>query len=293
MQLREFVRLIQGCYPDPPGVSLKSVNGLQVEASEIVRKAVFGVFLNDGLIARAVELGADAVVCHHGYSGEGFFVVTGPRRNQLKILMGNHVSVIGIDESVLYHAEHPTASLLAAEAGLSVERMLGSAALCAEIPREDVPTRLARLLLSLYPEGQALDDYRGKADSLAAGLGKALWLPEYPYPPAQFGPARVFGAWGRSEGPRRPCRVLIAPGCHSLQTIDISEAGADLYVVGEVREHLMAEARELGITVLAVGHYYSARPGVLRALSEAALALAGEGRSGDVELVFAEVPSTL
>jgi len=299
MDIRDFAHAVTSCYPDPPGVHLKSVNGLQVEGGRTVSKVAFGVFLNDELIAQAVKLGADAIVCHHGYSGEGFFIVTGPRRNQLKTLMGNGVSVIAVDEAMLYHSEHPTASLLAREAGLSVSRMVGTAALCVDIPLEKVPTAMANLLLSIYPEGQALDEFRGRQQDLAELLGRAFCLKAYPHEPEYIGPVRVFGAWERpadANGTCRTgptCRILLAPGCHSMDTADIHDLGVDLYVVGEVREHPIAEARELGITILAVGHYYSERPGVQHAMSVIKQKIEAGGCVDCPEFVFAEVPSTL
>ena len=54
-------------------------NGLQVEGALEVERVVTGVSASQELISRAVELGADLIVVHHGLIwGSGLSSITGP-----------------------------------------------------------------------------------------------------------------------------------------------------------------------------------------------------------------------
>jgi putative NIF3 family GTP cyclohydrolase 1 type 2 len=63
-------------------------NGLQVEGAPEVDTVVTGVSANQQLIDRAIELGADLIVVHHGLIwGGGLGAVTGPTARRLRALL--------------------------------------------------------------------------------------------------------------------------------------------------------------------------------------------------------------
>ena len=69
-------------------------NGLQVEGALEVERIVTGVSASAELIGRAVELGADLIVVHHGLMwGGGLTKIAGPIARRLKLLLGNDVSL--------------------------------------------------------------------------------------------------------------------------------------------------------------------------------------------------------
>jgi len=69
-------------------------NGLQVEGRHEVDTVVCGVSANAALIDRAVELGGDLIVVHHGLVwGGGIPRVTGALAKRLAALLGNGVSL--------------------------------------------------------------------------------------------------------------------------------------------------------------------------------------------------------
>src|SRR4029453_10026185 len=69
-------------------------NGLPVEGAPEVEGIVTGVSASVELISRAVELGADLIVVHHGLVwGPGLTKIAGPLARRLKLLLGNDVSL--------------------------------------------------------------------------------------------------------------------------------------------------------------------------------------------------------
>src|SRR5205823_1447625 len=69
-------------------------NGLQVEGAPEIERVVTGVSASAELIGRAIELGADLIVVHHGLIwGNGLPSVTGPVARRLQLLLGNDVSL--------------------------------------------------------------------------------------------------------------------------------------------------------------------------------------------------------
>src|SRR5436189_4456886 len=71
-----------------------ATNGLQVEGSLEVERIVTAVSASAELISRAVEVGADLIVAHHGLVwGPGITRITGPLARRMKLLLGNDVSL--------------------------------------------------------------------------------------------------------------------------------------------------------------------------------------------------------
>ena len=70
-------------------------NGLQVEGCQHITKIVGGVTASQALIDVAIENGASAILVHHGYFWKGESAeITGIKRNRLKSLLENDISLI-------------------------------------------------------------------------------------------------------------------------------------------------------------------------------------------------------
>jgi dinuclear metal center YbgI/SA1388 family protein len=65
-----------------------------------------------------------------------------------------------------------------------------------------------------------------------------------------------------AHGPERVERVAVATGSGGYELLEAARAGFDAYVTGEAEEPNMHAAEELGITLLAAGHYATERLGV-------------------------------
>lgn len=71
-------------------------------------------------------------------------------------------------------------------------------------------------------------------------------------------------AWGSGE----VRRVAVVGGAADGDWAAARAAGADVFVTGEVRQHIALEAGEMGMGIIAAGHYATEQPGVV-ALAEA------------------------
>ena len=97
-------------------------NGLQVEGAREVDTIVTGVSASAELIGRAIELGADLIVVHHGLIwGPGLTKIAGPLARRLQLLLGSDVSLAA------YHLPLDKHARLGNNAGLCDALGLGPA----------------------------------------------------------------------------------------------------------------------------------------------------------------------
>lgn len=66
-------------------------------------------------------------------------------------------------------------------------------------------------------------------------------------------------SWGRAD--RSVRRIAVVGGAADGEWEAALHAGADLYVTGEVKQHVALEAVESGIAMIAAGHYATEQPG--------------------------------
>lgn len=205
-----------------------SPNGLQVEGRAEVRRLVGGVTASAALLERALAVGADAVLVHHGYFWKGEpAAVTGIKRRRLKLLLERDVSLIA------YHLPldaHPT---------------LGNN---------------AQLGADLELEAEGAIDAGGVPGLLMYGR------PPEPLSAAAFA-ARIASALGRqplhvTAGEEDVRRVAWCTGAAQRFIGEAAALGVDAYVSGEISEPTAHEAREYGLHYFAAGHHATERGGV-------------------------------
>jgi len=76
--------------------------------------------------------------------------------------------------------------------------------------------------------------------------------------------ARLGGpswTWGDPESRIR--KVAVVGGAADGEWVAAQRAGADVFVTGEVRQHIALEASESGMPIIAAGHYATEQPGVI------------------------------
>jgi dinuclear metal center YbgI/SA1388 family protein len=214
-----------------------SNNGLQVEASEVVRKAVFGVDATQALIDRAAETGADFIFVHHGLSWGGGF-----RRLQ------------GLDARRIGALFRAGISLYAAHLPLDAHPEVGHNA-C-----------LARLL--------GLCDTRHFARYHGADIGVAGRLSP-PRRAGDLARVLIDGIGGEQTVYGDPaCELrtvgVISGGAGLDGVLAAAAEGLDCLVTGEVTHTAYHVVAETGLTVIAAGHYASETPGVHAVMAEVA-----------------------
>src|SRR5260364_227621 len=202
-----------------------SPNGLQVEGQRDIRKLATGVTASRALLEAALAWGADAALVHHGFFWKNEpLPIRGWKYQRLRLLLANGMHLFA------YHLP------LDAHPELGNNAQLGQR-------------------LGVCAEGRFGDQELGWTGS----------LPE-PVTLAAFS-AQVNDALGRAplalgDAKRSIRRVAWCTGAAQSFFSDAIQAGADLYLSGEVSESTTHLARESGVAYLAAGHHATERYGV-------------------------------
>jgi dinuclear metal center YbgI/SA1388 family protein len=232
-------------------------NGLQVEGALEVERVVTGVSASAELISRAVELGADLIVVHHGLVwGPGLSKISGPLARRLKLLLANDVSLAA------YHLPLDKHARLGNNVGLCDALALGA-------------TR------------EAFGDVRGTPLGLAGTWGTPLARGEAIH--------RVAGGVCRGQaprfvfphGPEQVRKVGVCSGAASDLLEAAAAIGCDMFVTGELAERAGDLAKELQITLVAAGHVATEVFGAMRLADELRM------RFPTVDSQFVFVPNPL
>lgn len=204
-------------------------NGLQVEGRTEVTRVLCGVTACQALLEHAVDGRFDAIFVHHGYFWRGEDGrVTGIRKRRLATLLANDISLLAYHLPLDAHPELGNNAQLGALAGWVGEGRFGDQCL-GWIGRPLAEQSASRL-----------------AGELEACLNRR---------PMLIGdPDRVVR------------RVAWCTGGAQSYFDEAIEAGADLFVSGEVSEQTAHLARESGVPYIAAGHHATERYGA-RAIS--------------------------
>jgi dinuclear metal center YbgI/SA1388 family protein len=213
-------------------------NGLQVEGAMEVEKVVTGVSASAELIGRAIELGADLIVVHHGLVwGGGLTKIAGPMARRLKLLLGNDVSLAA------YHLPLDKHPRLGNNVGLADALALG--------PQRDAFGDVKGIALGVsgsWPQPLSRDE---AIHRIAGGVLRGK-VPRFVFP---YGPETVR-------------KVGLCSGAASDLLEAASAAGCDLFLTGELAERAGDLARELQITLVAAGHVATEVFGAMRLADE-------------------------
>ncbi|MBI1905844.1 MAG: Nif3-like dinuclear metal center hexameric protein [Rhodocyclales bacterium] len=199
-------------------------NGLQVEGRADVGRVVCGVTASQDLLDRAVSDDAHAIVVHHGYFWRGEDGrVTGLRKRRLTTLLCNDISLLAYHLPLDAHPELGNNAQLGLLAGWRGEARFGE---------QDL-------------------GWLGRPDEVASAAGIASLLAErLRRPPMLVG-----------DGGRQVRRIAWCTGGAQGYFEQAIEAGADLYVSGEISEQTVHLARESGVPYIAAGHHATERYG--------------------------------
>lgn len=215
-------------------------NGLQIEGGDEVRRVVTGVSACAQLFERAIAVGADLIVVHHGLIwGSGLRTVTGITGRRVAQLLKSDISLAAYHLPLDDHARLGNNVGLCDAIGLGAERerfgevrgrLLGMMGRWPEaLSRADA---IARISLGVLGDGAAAPG--GSPGASAEGES-----PHFVFP---YGPDRVH-------------TVGLCTGAASDLIEDAARAGCDLYLTGELAERAGELARELEINLIAAGHH--------------------------------------
>jgi dinuclear metal center YbgI/SA1388 family protein len=211
---------------DPAAFEDYGPNGLQVPGPSEVRRVVTGVSAQRPLAERAVELGAELVLVHHGLFWKFLPVgLTPVLAERLRPLFKHDVGLAAYHLPLDAHPEVGNNALLAEGLG------------CAEHEAFATIGRAG----TFAGEGIAAADLFARVEELTQR------------PPLVF-----------DTGPERVRRIAIVSGAGASRLPLAVAEGFDAFLTGEPSEHVMADAREAGIHFIAAGHYATETLGVRR-----------------------------
>ncbi|MBU8902723.1 MAG: Nif3-like dinuclear metal center hexameric protein [Victivallales bacterium] len=212
-----------------------SNNGLQVEAGEVVKKAVFGVDACQELFEAALAEQADFVFVHHGISWRSEpRRFTGITASRLELLFNNGIS--------LYAAHLP----------LDAHRQLGHNALLAAMIKLRQTYSFANYNGCELACGGVLPE-ACLAEQLAEKFETELGCK-----------AKIFGKIDKKLN-----KVGIISGGGGLDgLIACIDEGMDCYITGEMTHMMYHVVKESAMTLIELGHYYSEIPGVKAVMNE-------------------------
>jgi len=208
-------------------------NGLQVQGTDRVRQIVTGVTASLALIDAAIDVGADAVLVHHGWFWRGEDpTVRGQRRARLARLLAHDINLIAYHLPLDAHPELGNNAQLARELGWAVDR---------DSQGTPVTTGSNGLIWWGQPSGDC------RLSELTAQISQRL--------------RRVPIVVGE---PAQPCRRIAwcTGGAQGMFESAI-EAGADVFITGEISEPCAHLARENGVAFISAGHHATERYGVM------------------------------
>ena len=200
-------------------------NGLQVEGCSEVRKLVSGVTASQAFIEAALDRGADAILVHHGLFWKGHVgPLTGWLKRRVQTLLVADLNLFAYHLPLDAHPQLGNNAQLGARLGLQANARFGE---------QDLGW------LAPAPNALTLEAW---AERVAAVLGRE--------------PLAIPG-----DG-RNIRKVAWCTGGAQAYFQDAIEAGADLFLTGEISEPQAHWARESGVAYLACGHHATERYGV-------------------------------
>ncbi|REG81782.1 Nif3-like dinuclear metal center hexameric protein [Marinomonas pollencensis] len=205
-------------------------NGLQVEGKNTIERVVTGVTASQALIDAAIEHGADAIFVHHGYFWKNEAPeITGMKYRRLSALIKNDINLFGYHLPLDAHPVYGNNAGLADAIGLTVERR----PLQPHLP-------LAEAIGVIGELDQAMDAHAFKL-RVEKAVSRQVLLEKVSDKPIKTVALCTGGAQGYIE--------------------QAYQAGADVFITGEVSEQTIHIARELGIHFVAAGHHATERFG--------------------------------
>lgn len=209
-----------------------SLNGIQVENTGEIRKIASAVDISLETVKRAASVGANLILVHHGLFWKQPIAAAGRYYPIFKTLFENDIALIAEHLPLDVHPELGNNALIAKVLGLTLGPVFGGSG------------GLAIIQSGTYETPMAIDSFLAAFEK---SVGKPLAF--------------------TSNGKKTVSKIGIVSGGGNFAVEEAARAGCDLFVTGDASHTVYHPAREIGISVLAGGHYATEVFGV-RALGE-------------------------
>lgn len=201
-------------------------NGLQVEGADEIHNIVSAVTASQAAIDYAVSQNADMLLVHHGFFWKSEPVtLTGWKGKRIATLLKNNVNLVGYHLPLDAHPELGNNAQLAQKLAWQPETQFGEQNLLNIGKLPENQNTLAKLLMCLEETLGRKPVYAGE---LSGSLKTVAWC--------------TGGAQGYFQ--------------------NAIDAGADVYITGEISEPQYHLANETGVAFISAGHHATERYGV-------------------------------
>ena len=201
-------------------------NGLQVQGKQDVKKLVTGVSCCQELIEKAVAVNADAILVHHGF----FW-----RSEQPQLL--------GLKYARLKHLLNHDINLLAYHLPLDYHPEFGNNAELGKLLHITEPKFADKIMHGNLSEPQSLPGFVKFINTILKREPLIISAPQ--------------------SGERKISSIAWCTGAAADYLEQAAGLGVDAFITGEINERSVYAARELGVHLIAAGHYATERGGVI------------------------------
>lgn len=206
-----------------------AVNGLQVQGKHKIERLAVAVSASEWTLRKAVGWNADALLVHHGlFHGSRMTPLTGILARRLRLLFRHDINLIAYHLPLDSHEAIGNCTLLAVNCGFT-------------------------------PSGR-FAQFGGEPLGVVAECDPGVSIADLAAHLAQVTEREPTVVGSAQDTILRRVGFLTGSGYSALE--DALVAGCQALVTGDIREPTMAEARELGIPVIAAGHEATERFGV-------------------------------
>ncbi|HKI55753.1 MAG TPA: Nif3-like dinuclear metal center hexameric protein [Trueperaceae bacterium] len=204
-----------------------SLNGLQVEGTDEVRKVALAVDASLNAFEQAAEIGADMLITHHGLFWGPAKAVVGMHRRRVAFLLERDIS--------LYAAHIPLDAHREVGNNWGLARILGLEQLEAFGAFKGMPIGCKGRFASPV-------DLHDLADRIEKALGESVLV--------------------HAGGDMAVASLGIVSGAAAWDVVTASEQGLDAFLTGEPKHDVFNEVFERGMNALYAGHYMTETVGV-------------------------------
>ena len=207
-------------------------NGLQVEGKSAVKHIIAGVTASEALIMKAIEQRADAILVHHGWFWKGEDArIRGQKKKRLAALLAHDINLIA------YHLPLDAHPVLGNNAQLA--KKLGFEPTLDDGGRPKTTGASGLVWLGSSPGIATAGELRRKVEKQLGRQPLLIGSDDMPV-------KQIAWCTGAAQG--------------MLQ--DAIDAGADVFLSGEISEPTVHLARESGVAYISAGHHATERYGI-------------------------------
>ena len=227
--LKDIVKFLDN-YLDASKVNDRSLNGLQVESSEDIKKIALGVDACAQMFEKADKAGAQLIIVHHGiFWKDSDSLAAGLVAKRLKYLFDHNISLYAAHLPLDAHPKIGNSALIASALGLKYIRPFGKSSDGCSVG-----------VIGEFERELSVDDFISKTESF---VGKVLRK-------NMFGKPRI-----------KKIAIVSGGGLNYIE--EAQKQGADLFLTGETKHVADSYAEEMKMNAVFAGHYETEKFGVI------------------------------